>query len=282
MTILGCMVPEILSTIDRMFCHFRPFFALLTPYQPKKSKFFKNVKNPRDIIIWHMCTINDNDMMYGSYDMKHDKHNFLSFWTVFGPFTLLTTQKNQNFENLKKTSADIYHQFTQVYKNHDHVLYCSWGMACNWCNCYFSFWFIFCPFTLLTDQKVKILRKWENARRYHNFAVVFQNHYNLLHCSWDMVHDGCIFFTLGHFLPFYPLTAQKIKIWKKWKKHISSFYTSVPKIMIICYRTSSKKVALCDIAKIKKSQIFVLFEIEASYEDFVAHKCFKSCYRYFV
>ena len=116
MTTIGCMVPEIFSTTDRMFCHFRPFFALLTPYQPKKSKFLKNVKNLRDIIIWHMCTINDNDMMYGSYDMKHDKHNFLLFWTVFGPFTLLTTQKNQNFENLKKTSADIInlHKCTKI------------------------------------------------------------------------------------------------------------------------------------------------------------------------
>ena len=36
-----------------------------------------------------------------------------------------------------------------------------------------------------------------------------------------------------------------------------------------------------DIAKIEKSQIFVLFENEASYEDFFAHKCFKSCYGYF-
>ena len=38
-----------------------------------------------------------------------------------------------------------------------------------------------------------------------------------------------------------------------------------------------KKVALRDIAKIEKSQIFVLFENEASYGD-----CFKSCCRYFV
>ena len=35
------------------------------------------------------------------------------------------------------------------------------------------------------------------------------------------------------------------------------------------------KVALYDIAKIEKSQIFVLFENEASYEDFFAHKYFK-------
>ena len=45
----------------------------------------------------------------------------------------------------------------------------------------------------------------------------------------------------GHFGPFFcpftQLTTQKIKILKKWKKHlqISSFYTSVPKIMTICY-----------------------------------------------
>ena len=35
-------------------------------------------------------------------------------------------------------------------------------------------------------------------------------------------------------MPFYPLTAQKIKNFKKWKKplEISSFYVGVPKIMI--------------------------------------------------
>ena len=53
-----------------------------------------------------------------------------------------------------------------------------------------------------------------------------KNHYHMLYCSWDMARDGC------NFLPFY--TAQKIKISKKFKKHleISSFYTCVPQIMI--------------------------------------------------
>ena len=39
------------------------------------------------------------------------------------------------------------------------------------------------------------------------------------------------------FCPFTPLTTQKIEILKKWKNRleISSFYTSVPKIMIIFY-----------------------------------------------
>ena len=50
-----------------------------------------------------------------------------------------------------------------------------------------------------------------------------------------------LFFILGYFLPIYPpplpLTTWKIKIKIKWKKclEISSFYTSIPKIMIICY-----------------------------------------------
>ena len=44
-----------------------------------------------------------------------------------------------------------------------------------------------------------------------------------------------------------------------------------------------KKVAQRDIAKTDQSQIFVLFENETSYEDFFfAHKCYKSCYKYFV
>ena len=40
-------------------------------------------------------------------------------------------------------------------------------------------------------------------------------------------------------------------------------------------RTCSKKVALCDIAKIKKLQIFVPFENEASNEDFFCPQAFQ-------
>ena len=39
------------------------------------------------------------------------------------------------------------------------------------------------------------------------------------------------------FCPFTPITTWKIKILKKWKipLEISSFYTSIPKIIIVCY-----------------------------------------------
>ena len=64
---------------------FLSFWTIFCPFTPPslKSKFWKNEKTPGDIIILHKCTINDNHMMYGSWDKKRDGQNFLSFWTVF-------------------------------------------------------------------------------------------------------------------------------------------------------------------------------------------------------
>ena len=52
--------------MDRFFCHFGPFFALLIPLKPEKLKFWKNEKNDWRYYHLHMCTINDNYMMHGS------------------------------------------------------------------------------------------------------------------------------------------------------------------------------------------------------------------------
>ena len=43
--IIWCMLPEIWSATDRIFCHFGPFFALLPHYWPQTLKFGKNFKN---------------------------------------------------------------------------------------------------------------------------------------------------------------------------------------------------------------------------------------------
>ena len=87
-------------------------------------------------------------------DMVHDGCNCcFSFWAIFCPFTPLLRPKNENFKKMKKTCGDIIilHNCT---KNYDYRLYCSCGMACDRCNCYFSFWAIFCPFTPLTAHKI--------------------------------------------------------------------------------------------------------------------------------
>ena len=122
-----------------------------------------------------MFTINEDHMMYGSWD-KRRQTIILGHFLPFDPPNNL---KNQSFEKIKKTPEDIIilHLHTT---NDDHMMYGSWDLEHNRQN-FLSFWTIFCPFT--------------------------------------------------------PLTTRKIKILKKWKKYleISSFYTSVPKIMIICY-----------------------------------------------
>ena len=111
------------------------------------------------------------------------------FFVIFGhflpfdpppPYPLLTAWKIKIFKNMKKTPGDIIilHKCT---KNHDHRLYCSWGMARDRCN-YFSFWGIFCPFTPITAQKMKIPIKWKKP----GDTIILRN--------------GTLFFILDYFL----------------------------------------------------------------------------------
>ena len=44
------------------------------------------------------------------------------------------------------------------------MLYHSWDMMCDKCNCYFSFWVIFCPSTLVIAQKIKIKKKLKKQK----------------------------------------------------------------------------------------------------------------------
>ena len=101
------------------------------------------------------------------------------------------------------------------------------------CN-YFSFSAVFCPFTSITARKIKISIK-TNKFLEISFYTCTRNH-DMLYCSSDMTRDTCNFYfsVWAIFSPFTPLTAWKMKISKKWKKHleISSFYTCVPKVMI--------------------------------------------------
>ena len=124
-------------------CDCVSFWAISCPF--KKVK-----KTPGDIIILQKWTKNHNHMLYCSLDMAHNRCNcYFSFWAIFCPFAPLTARK------MKRIPGDII-ILQQCTKNHDHMLYCSWDMARDGCN-YFSFWAIFCPFTLfaLTAWKMK-------------------------------------------------------------------------------------------------------------------------------
>ena len=90
---------------------FLPFYS---PNNPKNQNFEKMRKTSGDITSLHMRTINDNHMMYGSWDMELDRQIFLSFWTIFCSFTPLTTREIKFWKTEKKVWR--YHHFTQVYQ----------------------------------------------------------------------------------------------------------------------------------------------------------------------
>ena len=68
---------------QNFFFYFGPFFALSSPNNPENQTFEKTKKTAGDILILHMCTINDDHMMYGSSDMERDRQNFHAFWIIF-------------------------------------------------------------------------------------------------------------------------------------------------------------------------------------------------------
>ena len=76
-------------------------------------------------------------MMYGSWDMKFNRQRFFVILGNFLPLYPPNTLKNENIKNEKIPGK--YHHFTQVYHDHDHLLYFSRDMAHEECNCYFHF-----------------------------------------------------------------------------------------------------------------------------------------------
>ena len=95
------------------------------------------------------------------------------------------------------------------------------------CNYYFSFWTIFCPFTLLTAQKITIRKKMK--KRPGDIIISHKctkNHNHMLNCSWDMMRDrcDCYFSFWAIFLPFYPPNSPKNENLKKKKKYTLRYH----------------------------------------------------------
>ena len=89
-----------------------------------------------------------NCCRYCSWDINCKGQSFLSFWAIFCPLTLLTTQKNQNFE--KQNCLEI-------------LLFCT---------CVLQMKIIWCMVPGISSATDRI--KWKKAWRYHNFTQVYQ------------------------------------------------------------------------------------------------------------
>ena len=191
-----------------------------------------------DIIITHMCTINDNHMTDLSWDTERDRQNFLSFWTILCIFIPPNNPKNQHFEKMEKNPpGDIIILHMCTINDDNYMMHDSWNMKRdNRIFCHFGPFFALLP--PLTTQKIKILENWKKLLEISSFTQVYQKSWSyMLYCSLDITCNKFNYFPFwAIFCPFTSLTTQKIKILKKWKKRMEiSFYTSVPKIMIICY-----------------------------------------------
>ena len=190
-------------------------------------------------IILHFCTTNSHHVMFGSQYMKCDRI-FLSFCTIFSPFTPLATQKIETLKNWKK---DL--EISSFY-------ICAPQMTITWCMVH-QIWSTidrildnFLPYPT-NNPEIEIFKKPKKQKkkkkkktwRYHHFTLrCTKSHNPMLYCSWDMTCDICNYFLFWAIFCFFTtLTVQKVKILKKWKKclEISSFYTSEPKILITCY-----------------------------------------------
>ena len=105
---------------------------------------------------------------------------------------------------MEKTPGDIIilHKYT---KNYDHMLYCSWDVVRDRCNCYFSF-LLYLPFYHLPPPPpLTPPKKWK-------FQKNSQQNSPKQPKKWKLQENE-----------------------KRKKKHLEiSFYTSVPKNMIIC------------------------------------------------
>ena len=136
-----------------------------------------------------MCTINDNHVMLSSWDMEHDGQNFFVILGHFLPFYPSKNPRNQNFEKMETKPGDIIILHKYI-KNHDHMLHCSWDTMPDGYNSYFSFWAIFCTFSPLTTQKIKILHKWRKHLEISSFYTCTKNNDHMMYGSWNMVHNG--------------------------------------------------------------------------------------------
>ena len=196
------------------------------PDDPKNQNFEKMKATLGDIIL-QMCTINDNHMMYGSWDMEYDRKKFSSFWTVFCSFT--NNPENQNFWKNERNRDIILHMCPI---NDNHMMYGSWNMEHHGRFCHFG------PFCALLphqqSEKKQNFEKWKKTPE--DIIIVHLCTTNDDHRSYDawflnMEHDRHIFLSFWTiFSPLTPLMTTKIKILKKWSQHLEilSFYTCVP------------------------------------------------------
>ena len=139
---------------------------------------------------------------------------FLAFWAIFCPFTLLATQKIKILKLKKTPEYIIILQMYTINESYD-AWFLRYGVQQN----FLSFWIIFPLLPPLTNQKIKILKKWRICLEILSFYKVFHKWQS--YDVWFLKYQArCTesFVILYHFLHFYPPTNPKNQIFEKMEK----------------------------------------------------------------
>ena len=197
-----------------------------------------------------MSTINQGHMMYGSWDIKCKGQSFLSFWAIFLPFDPPNNAKSQNFEKIKKSLKIL--SFYICVPQMTIMVYGSWYIKHDRQN-FLSFWAIFCPFPPNNPENQNL----EKRKKLLDISFTQVYHKWQSYYIWFLRYQMLFFCHLWPFLALLPSKAQKMKISQNWKKtlEISSFYTSIPKIMIMGY-TVPKIWCVLDVIVIFHFELF--------------------------
>ena len=183
-------------------CPFVPFLHFFPPPPPQlltqKIIILKKWKNYMKMSSFYICVPKITIICLLRYGCNT---RFLAVWVFFCPFTPLLTPKIKNWKKKKKIRRHFLFHMCTI--NND-----SWDIRRN-TQKFLSFWTIFCPFIPLTNQKIKILKKWKNPWRYYHFTFVYHEwqSYDVRFLRYR-VQQAKSFLILDHFLPFY----WKIKI----------------------------------------------------------------------
>ena len=156
--------------------HFLPFYPTKTP---KYQNFEKMKKKPSDIIILRKSMKNADHIPYCSWDMGHERCNFYFHFGLFFVLYPPNNPENQHLEKMKKISGDIIILHMRVINDNqmmcgswDNQMMCgSWDMERNRQN-FLSIRTIFCPFTLLTSQKIKFWKNEKNKTKKQQLEIL--------------------------------------------------------------------------------------------------------------
>ena len=87
-----------------ILAYFLPFYP---PNNPKNKNFEKNEKSTWRYYYLHKCTINENHMIHGSWDINCNRQICFVIFGHFFSFYPLNSPKKENIKKVKKTPGDI-------------------------------------------------------------------------------------------------------------------------------------------------------------------------------